>query len=282
MAHLTGSSYAKIAVAVLIALLLFATAGLISCAGWDFRMGKGQNEMIGNASVPTQGIENIEIDWAAGSVDVIVSDKNEIELMEYSKGSLSKTQSMRWSVSGDTLKVDYGSWFSCLSLTSKSLEVHVPKALAAELGMLDIDGASGMYSVNGIACNKLKVHLASGEFNGSDIAAQQLDVDLASGIFDARGSFADSIRVQVASGNVGITSSEVCPHTIDADMASGNVVIGIPENDGFTARVDKASGSFQSEFETAMQGDNAYVYGDGSALFDVDIASGSFALQNVS
>ncbi|MEG0324126.1 MAG: DUF4097 family beta strand repeat-containing protein, partial [Raoultibacter sp.] len=225
MAHLTGSSYAKIALAVLIALLLFCVAGFGSCAGWDVRFGKGQNEMIGNASVSTQGIRNIEIDWAAGGVDVIVSEGNEIELSEYSSSSLSKAQSMRWTVSGDTLKVDYGSWFSCLSLASKSLQVQVPKALAADLGLLDIDGASGTYSVNGIVCERLKVHLASGEFRGAEITAKQLDTDVASGIFNAEGSFSESIRVHAASGNALITSSDVCPRTIDADMASGNVVI---------------------------------------------------------
>ena len=59
-------------------------------------------------------------------------------------------------------------------------------------------------------------------------------------------------------------------------MASGSVVVALPEDSGFTARVDKASGSFRSDFPSSQGGG---VVGDGAASFDIFIASGSFAIE---
>ena len=75
--------------------------------------------------------------------------------------------------------------------------------------------------------------------------------------------------------------STACPNSIDADMASGTIAISIPDNNGFTAYVDKASGSFESQFETTQRGDGVYVHKDGGANFDIDMASGKFILNRL-
>ena len=115
----------------------------------------------------------------------------------------------------------------------------------------------------------------------ANIAAKHLDLDVASGTASIQGRFEDTVWVHVASGRADIYCETMCPNTVKADMASGNVVVSIPENDGFTARVDKASGSFSCDFETLMQGEGLSVYKSGAASFDIDIASGSFAIRKL-
>ncbi|MEG0665661.1 DUF4097 family beta strand repeat-containing protein [Gordonibacter sp.] len=281
MAKLTSQSYVKIALVVLLTLALFGVLGFGSCSSWRFWHPGGAGQMLGSASVEATSIRNIEIDWAAGSASVAVGEGNEIELVETSNGSLSKAQSLRWSVTGDTLKVDYGSGWSCMSLASKHLEVRVPKSLAASMGLLSIDGASGDYAVDGISCDKLQVQLASGKLDAQGVRARQLDLDAASGTMRVRGVFAESVRTNVASGKAEVTCDSTCPKTISADMASGNVSMTIPENDGFTLKADCVSGSysFRNTFEVVEEGENIYRYKDGGIPINLTIISGNFQLE---
>ncbi len=278
MVKLTGSSYVKIALVLALGAVLIAFS---TCSGPWFSMGRPTN--IGNASVNASDVENLAVKWAAGSVTIEVVDNasDTIELVETSQGGFSRAQQMRWSVSGGTLDINYGSWFSCASLSKKDLEVRIPKKYADSLGKVRLDGASGDYRVQGIGCESLDLKLASGRADAQEVSAKALSVDLASGQLSATGRFAESVDVQTASGTASVTCKEVAPRAIDADLASGRVTVAIPENDGFTAKVDKSSGSFSSAFPTTQQG-NGYVYGNGGASINVRIASGEFVLDKTS
>lgn len=280
MARLTGASYAKITVAILLGAVLLAVVGFgASCSTWQPRL--GSDTMIGSASVAASDVENIEVDWAAGSVQMHVVDtaSDEIELIETGDG-ITKGREMRWKVSGNTLYIDYGGWFTCFSWGHKSLEIRVPQKYASSLGAVDIDGASGYYNVTGIGCDRLDVDLASGEFEANEFAVRELAIDVASGKSYANGEVTDTLKAHAASGRIEVVST-ACPNSIDADMASGTIAISIPDNNGFTAYVDKASGSFESQFETTRRGDGVYVHKDGGANFDIDMASGKFILNRL-
>lgn len=217
MTRLTRSSYVKIALIVALALLLFAVAGAGSMRGCSQGIYLGGGTEMGNASVDAKSVRNLSVSWAAGSVDISVVDDGAgdvIELVETAPTGLTKAQQMRWSVSGGTLKVDYGSWWSCFALGQKRLEVRIPERYAQSLGAVTVDGASGYYRVAGIGCDTLRLKLASGEIDADGLAAAALDVD----------------------------------------VASGQVSVALPADTGFTAKVGKASGSFSSAFETVQQG----------------------------
>ena len=241
MTRLTRSSYVKIALIVLLALMLFAVAGVGSMRGCSQGIYFGGGTEMGNASVDANSVRNLSVSWAAGSVDISVVDDGAgdvIELVETAPTGLTKAQQMRWSVSGGTLKVDYGSWWSCFALGQKRLEVRIPERYAQSLGAVTVDGASGYYRVAGIGCDTLRFKLASGEIDADGLAAASLDVD----------------------------------------VASGQVSVALPADTGFTAKVSKASGSFSSAFETVQQG-GSYVHGDGSTAVHVNLASGDFRVE---
>ena len=191
---------------------------------------------------------------------------------------MTKAQQMRWSVNGDTLSIDYGTWFSCFALGRKDLQVRIPKSYAQNLGAVEIDGASGDYDVNGLGCETLKLKLASGDVDGQHLQADELRVDVASGQLDVEGRFADRVDVRTASGQTRIVCREACPKAIDADIASGSVSVAVPESSGFTARIEKASGRFSSSFSLSQNG-NVYTSGDGSASINARLASGEFRID---
>lgn len=269
MARLTSSSWAKVAAIVALILLIF----LFAAYGGSRGIASLGPVQTGNASVNASDVQDIDIDWAAGSVNIETYDGSTIELTETSR-NLTKAQEMKWSVSGGMLKIDYGKGIGCVSAWDKELTVKIPKALADDLGSLDIDGASGSYTVNDLTLDKIKIDLASGNFTGKNVVVDDLDVNAASGTVIFNGEIASKVKLDVASGKFDIMLHKVCPKTIKASLASGNITIGLPENDGFTATVDAVSGDFSSEFETTRNG-KAYLYKQGSpTTIDADMISG--------
>lgn len=285
MARLTASSYVKITLIILLGFLILAIASFGTCSfsPWGFR--GSTLSQIGNAEVHASAVKEIEIDWAAGSVDIKThTDGDNIILTESGTGAIAKAQSMRWQLVGNTLRIDYGTWGwgSCMAYRgTKHLEVSIPRSLAQDLRSLDIDGASGNYSIDGIGCKSLKVSLASGSLNARDMTIGDLRLETASGGASVEGEISDGVKIDTASGNIDVVCRKVCPRSVDADMASGTVTVSIPENKGFTAVIDKVSGSFRSDFPTQQDG-NAYVYKNGEAAIKVNIVSGQFILKKTS
>ncbi len=279
MARLTGSSYAKIALVLVLGLLAIGFVGFASMGGCSMPFAGGGGESMGSANVDAREVENLSIAWGSGSVDVSVTDGgDEIVIEERAPRGLTKAQQMRWSVQGGTLKIEYGSWFSCFSLGRKDLEVRIPRAYAEGLGFVDVDGASGRYAVSGLACDALRLDLASGEMDVADVRAAELSLDVASGRASVEGDFAERVRIKTASGQARVASGQACPRQLDADVASGSTVVVLPADAGFTAQVDKASGSFSSSFPLVQDGSRS-VAGDGAASFGIRLASGEFRIE---
>ena len=171
MAWLTKKSWAKIAVAVALTAALFVLAGVGSCAvrtGYWLGDLYGGNPLGGEGyrnvtRIPVEGIKNVEIDWAAGSVEVDYGSGDEFSLTETSPTGLTRAQAMRCVVEGDTLKVSYGNGFTgCTGGRAKQLQVSMPR-----MEGLSLDGASGTYQVSGAVSERLVVSLASGQFKAS-------------------------------------------------------------------------------------------------------------------
>lgn len=277
MTRLTTESYVKIALVVALGAVLIGAVTVGGCSG--FRFGFGSNlSQIGNADIEANSIDSISVDWASGSVDVGVHDGENILISEYANQGLSRAQQMHWDIKGDTLKIDYGSAIGCSSFGGKRLEIKIPKKLAKEMGSFTITGASGEYVVEGLSCDEFRTDLASGSLQAKGMNVADLRLDLASGNVFVEGQVSNKIKADVASGNIDIRCLEVCPQEVDADMASGTVVVSIPENEGFTVKVDKLSGNFESDFTLQQNGDN-YTYKDGGASFKADMVSGKFILK---
>ena len=234
---------------------------------------------MGSASVDASSVKNLSISWAAGEVDVFVIDGGDaIEISETGPRGLTKAQQMRWGVSGDTLSIDYGSWFSCFMLGRKDLEVRIPRSRAGELGLVRMDAASGTYRLDGFDCAELKIDLASGQLDATNVTADELSLDVASGQASIAGSFAERVNLKTASGRTRVVCANRCPNELAADVASGSVAVALPEGSGFAARIDKASGSFFCAFPTTQDGDR-FVCGDGAGKIDVKLASGEFKID---
>ena len=299
MALLTRNTWVKIA---LVALLCVVFCGsLLSCSmgcsaavsgiaggpnlvGVDYR----QLPNVGSGSMPAQDVRDLEIDWMAGEVVVEVVPDEEadgaIVLEESASGRIPDNLRMRWGLEGQRLVVatgpSQGLWGCSMANSGTALTVRIPASTARSLGTVELNAASGRYELDGIGCERLAVSLASGRIDGAELAARTLEVSLASGDAQLRGSFPDQLSIDAASGDVTVACESVTPARTDIDIASGDVLVELPEDAGFTARVDRVSGSFDCDLPGTMRdSDDQYVRGDGSSRIGVSMASGHVVLR---
>ncbi|WP_165062637.1 DUF4097 family beta strand repeat-containing protein [Adlercreutzia sp. ZJ154] len=292
MTKLTKATYVKISLVILLCLVL--CGGIFSCSvgcshafqqfnkHFMTEFDAAQFENLGSANINADDIKNIELQWLAGAVDVVLdeSNSNEIVLSETSSSRMPERQKMRWRVHNNTLQVAYGweqSWLvGCSATSHKNLTLTIPKTLGEHLDSFTLQAASGTYNLGSIGCDSLKIDLASGNVNSEKLRANKLQINVASGDANIRGVFSQLVDLDIASGGINLTCLQECPSNANLQIASGNVDMTLPTDSSFLATVDKMSGSFTCNFPTnsTQQNDNVYKVGSGKSNFNVFIASG--------
>lgn len=248
----------------------------------SFYAERGYVEVLADEISP-EAFRNLSINWLAGSATVRAVPDDEtggmVRIFERIRGNVPQDQYLAYSIDGDWLNIEYFKngplvLFGCAAMGSKHLELLVPESVAAGLGELSLDVASGSYALEGVTFERMGLKLASGTLQATDVSAKSLAADLASGRLDVSGSIADAVSVDAASGEVSMHLADRMPGAIDLSFASGNMLFELPQDSGFTAAVDKISGSFNCGF-ASYQRDGAYVVGDGASKVTVSMTSGA-------
>ena len=276
--RLTTTTWVKVALIILLGVgvrgaltggcaSLGRSGGVVGGAGACSR-GSGEALAPGGGTFTAADIDSLDVDWAAGSVTIeVVNDGDDVTLAETYVGAGRQPQTAAY-LDGRTLVVDYGVTggflFGCAA-GHKELVIQVPASLAERLDRVSLSVASGDYALSGIRCDRLLLEQASGRTTASDVTAREMDVELASGAMDLGVSVADRAGFDIASGNVEARLGGGVPHDVTASLASGDLRLLVPDGTGFTAQVDKVSGSFESAFPCTTDG-NLYICGDGDSM----------------
>ncbi len=232
-------------------------------------------------------IDGIDIDWAAGSVTARVVPDADTEGMvkatESTRGNVPRDQLMSCGVVDRHLSINYqnsGSllFFGCASMGSKHLDLQIPESASGRLDWFSLDAASGTYTLSDLEAKSIVVNMASGNMEASGLRSEQVKLDVASGFLRVGGTFSTAAKTEIASGNVELRCEGDAPQKIDASLASGGLLLELPEDSGFSAAVEKLSGTFNCEFDADVRGET-YTFGDGACVIDVEMTSGSATLR---
>lgn len=250
----------------------------------------------GNAEVSVEGINELNIDWIAGSVKISTHSGEGILVSETSSDSLDDDDKLRYLVKDGVLYIKY--WtskgifsFGRMFTPTKNLTVYIPENKADILSTLKIDAVSASTSVDNISANNIDLESVSGKIELSmksisnsikaEAVSGEINIKAITSIADfesvsGRILFAgevNEIDCESVSGKVNI-KSDICPKKVDVETVSGRTTLSIPENNGFTIKYDKVSGSFNCNFAT-INSNKKVVYGDGSGIFVFSTVSGS-------
>lgn len=232
---------------------------------------------LGAATVISSDMQEIEIDWVSGNIRLVPANVSHIEVSE--SGEDTSKYPMICRQDGQTLKIEYctNTIFGDLKNLkfSKDLTILVPMDWSGRA--LKVDAASAKLSVQDLTIREVDVDTASGECQFHNCAVEDLDIDTASGDVYFEGSL-NKLDCDSASASVQAVLSNV-PYEIDMDTASGTLELFLPEDAGFSAKMDTMSGKFDSTLDFIAK-NGRYVRGNGACSIDMSSMSGGVTIRS--
>lgn len=258
----------------------------------------------GDASVPMDQVDRIEIEWVAGEVKLAAGTGDAVTFSESSAKPLTDKQTLRYAVRENKLIVSYcestsriWDWLDLdkLNMPSKDLTLTVPAALMDSLREIQVDAVSATVSstdvrarkfqvesvsgdilISGMAGEELETQSISGHVEITDMDVRELDMETVSGSLSAAGK-ADSVDTEATSGSTALTL-DAAPRKLDMDSVSGKIRVYLPASaDDFTAALDSVSGDLSCDFPSVLKNGRFTVGGGGSA-YQFETVSGDVEL----
>ena len=231
-------------------------------------------ELPSNAS---DAVREIEIDWLSGNIRLEQANVDSIEVRETPVDDA--RYAMVCKQEGQTLKIEYcqsntfGSWKN-LKL-SKDLTILVPMDWSGRA--VKVDAASAKLSVQDLTIAEVEIDTASGSSQFDNCTINSLDIDTASGDVYFEGSL-NKLDCDSASAGVQAVLDNV-PYEIDIDTASGGLELFLPEDAGFSVKMDTMSGKFDSTL-TYAEKSGRFVRGNGACSIDMSSMSGGVTIRS--
>ena len=261
-----------------------------------YGFGDSGKYIAGGGNVAARDIQSVEINWIAGSVDIALYDGDIIQFEEEGYSGDDEKYAMRYLVENGKLYIRF-----CapqrgnrrfLQRYRKSLTVKFPRDLtlrdfqlntvSAGIQMegvraddLDINSVSGTIKLKEINGDNIILKNVSGSINCIDISASALRANTVSGRIDVTAGV-ESATFKTVSGSVKLYAGDDA-RNINLKTVSGGIVLGLPENDGFTAQYSSVSGRFDCEFPIEMSGKRA-IYRNGKRDIYLKTVSGGMRI----
>lgn len=226
-------------------------------------------------SVPASQIRDIEIQWVAGNITIQPGDTDSITFAESS--GVPEADQMVWKQSGDKLILQFSQAKFSFDFTTdfaKDLIVTVPQDWSCS--DLDIDAVSADLDISGLTVNEMDIETVSGKCDLSGCGVNKIALETVSGDLAFEGTL-ERMDFESVSATCTATLSNT-PKELDFDSLSGDLILTLPENTGFTAKIDSLSGEISSEFPTTVS-KNTHTYGDGGCRINADTMSGSMLIK---
>lgn len=216
--------------------------------------GGSEEYSIGGASI-RQAVRDVEVDWAAGEVDIVYNDGDAVEFSETANHTLNNNTSLCYYLEGDTLHIRFmrGEKHIWDNL-SKTLTLSLPRSLALD---------------------DLEVECASASVKADELYAREVNIETSSGSVQVQAAgITDSFSAQTASGSVDAELSGL--RKIDIETTSGGIRLTAP---GTLEKVEleTTSGSINATLGTIRELDiqtvNGYITASVQAAGEVEAES---------
>lgn len=270
---------------IIYSLLVLILMGIL-ISSMSFSLYSFSGRLHSDATIPTKNlqyvneqdfstqVQNIEIEWVAGSIVIHRSKSVDcIRIAEYT--NIDSEHEMYCRQSGQTLKIQFckdSVKFPSFGINvdiSKDLVIVVPESW--NCNVLQIDAASADVNINDLLINELDFNGASGNLVLENCNIVNLDIETASGDVEFKGILND-LDFEAASANFFGEFTQI-PNRLNLEAMSGDLEIILPSYCGFTCELDTMSSSFNTDFEV-NQNSKTYTSGDGACKIKVSAMSG--------
>lgn len=182
--------------------------------------------------IHTADINNLDIDWSAGYVNVVPYDGTDIVLEEKSSRPLNDNEKMTYKTEGNTLSVQYKAinnfWsFFSFDINVKSLDVKIPVKFMNNLENLKISSASADILTDNINAKTMDISTASGNLSISQCTVNIGKASTVSGNLTTADYKADvDMNISTTSGNINMNGNNQSKQAI-VNTTSGNARVNI-------------------------------------------------------
>ena len=246
------SSHRKI---LLLLTLILALALLTGCR-FSFALGPGswisgesyphaEAYRTGSFSCSADAVTAVEIDWRSGAVEIVESDRAELNVRESGSG-LPEDAAMHYSLENGTLRIRFCASGARIRVrdSDKRLTVEVPQGIA-----LCVQTTSAPISADTLTQHSILLSARSGGIQLGTVSADRIDLSTSSGGIRLGTVSADSIDLSASSG--GIQTERMDARTLSCHTSSGSLRLGVLTVD--TAALDTSSGAVAAELDAVAQ-----------------------------
>ncbi len=228
-----------------------------------------------SGAVPAEQVLDLEILWVAGSVTIQPGDTQEITFSETG----SDDRPMVWRQEDNKLVIQFmegnpkmfGQW---VGNGSKDLTITVPRDWQPR--ELEIDSVSANIHISDLTVGELEMDSVSGVCELENCVVDSLSADSVSGNIRFTGSLGE-LDCSTVSASCVIVTAQV-PREIELDCMSGDVELTLPENAGFSVKMDGLKHNITSDFPIT-ETNGVYISGDGSCQISMDSVSGDLTIH---
>ncbi len=277
---------------VLIAILLLIVLSLISMMSAVIKNGglvfySGDYKDIIKEEVYTlDNIENISLNLKSSDVEFLVSDTNELKIVQYGG---KKSKGYNEIVNNKTIKIiDNPINFMFFNFGNNSrYEVYLPNSYAGNLLIntvsgeitindfdlnmkeIQVESVSGDIKLNSkIVASEAKVQTVSGEINIKQINSDKMELETTSGDIEISNIISDNLNIITVSGEVSINHVS---NMAKIDTTSGDVTI----NDALITKASKIS-TVSGEVEVGMNKESNCIIKTDTLSGDTDIRDNNY------
>ena len=254
---------------LLIGLMVSVLNGAPWTKGWSFDNMLNKNlKVVSDKAYPSDGIENIDVDFSSDEVKVLLNDTDEIRVIEYMSKTSDKNDLAKADIDNDTFKLykeDTHFNVGFMSYYSR-VEVYLPKSFSKNLAVettsgsikidndltlvnCDLSSSSGSIKLNSLDTDKVSLKTTSGSINASDaINSKDAKFESSSGSIRLNEVAAEKIDTDTTSGSIHLDET-ITADTAEFESSSGSINLGEADTDKITAettsgsiRINKVSG----------------------------------------
>ncbi len=240
-------------------------------------------------SIPAHGVKNIEVDWAAGEVDIKENPKGKIEWNVKGRTAKYKAYERRGTFRIE-LQGERDPQTGSINYEPEYASLLIPSGIK-----LSVTVISATASIDGISNKEMSLTTTSGDASFNDIITENLDIQSTSGDISIRKAQILALDCNSTSGDIEIGNTEV--QTLDFHSTSGdgsfsldyaeNIAISTVSGDIFLdlpsvpmGNFDSVSGSLIVNGEYCGEGDEPEIEeADMDISVDVKTVSGDCQIR---
>ncbi|HET7627528.1 MAG TPA: DUF4097 family beta strand repeat-containing protein [Bacillales bacterium] len=282
MKKIVGIVFILIGIYILSHIMLNGWSGWSGWNGWH-----GRSEAADSQSAEVAGVHTISVNAAAGNVEIIPVDKQELSAELHGDGTLKVERS------GNEIEVtvERDGWWWLPFEKDNELQVYVPEDYNRNM---DIDFHFGHFAFDGkgMDLNEFQIKMSAGDATVKNLHVGRFEEESSAGRITIANVQADEASFDVNAGEVELSDYEGgfevdlaagrfeadvnrLTGDVDIDLSAGEVELDLPDKADFRLKTDVNAGDFINDFGGRSGG----TYGEGAHTVTIDISAGRAHLK---